>query len=215
MNEIIIGDILFTPKKRVISREGSDTRIRNKESEVLSLLCNHYPDPISREVIEKEIWAGSYVTDNTLTQTISNLRNALGDKNHELVITIPKKGYSLGVKPDFFTSDISVTKNMVLGSIKNEGRGLFLGKFYFSNLKITLAVLFLFYFISFLFSYDYHQVKVIDIKKLPILVNLDKVVDESFLSAYQRAPYILLKKSVSGDYIVCQEQDGALECEHK
>jgi predicted transcriptional regulator len=58
-------------------------------------------------------------------------------------------------------------------------------------------------------------VKVIDIKKLPILVNLDKVVDESFLSAYQRAPYILLKKSVSGDYIVCQEQDGALECEHK
>lgn len=91
MSEIIIGDILFTPKKRVVSRSGNDTKIRNKESEILTLLCHHYPDSISREVIEKEIWTGSYVTDNTLTQTISNLRNALDDKNHELVITIPKR----------------------------------------------------------------------------------------------------------------------------
>ena len=95
MNDIIIGDIVFTPLKRTLNKGGSVIKIRNKESEVLSLLCFHYPDVLSREDIEKKIWSESYVTDNTLTQTISNLRHALNDKKHELVTTIPKKGIAL------------------------------------------------------------------------------------------------------------------------
>lgn len=103
MDEIIIGDIIFTPQKRIINKGGSTIKIRNKESEVLALLCHNYPISLSREDIEKEIWGGSYVTDNTLTQTISNLRNALDDKEHELVTTIPKKGYCIGIKPTFIS----------------------------------------------------------------------------------------------------------------
>ncbi|CNL21946.1 winged helix-turn-helix domain-containing protein [Yersinia aldovae] len=213
MSEIIIGDILFTPKKRVVSRSGNDTKIRNKESEILTLLCHHYPDSISREVIEKEIWTGSYVTDNTLTQTISNLRNALDDKNHELVITIPKKGYSLGVKPNFSTSDTPVIKNVVLGNVAGERRKSFLRGIDFFDLKVTLATLLSCFIILFLLSYDHHQVKVVDVKSLPILINLDKVIDANFLSSYQREPYVLLKKRENGDYIVCQIHEGALVCE--
>ncbi|WP_258179870.1 winged helix-turn-helix domain-containing protein, partial [Yersinia pseudotuberculosis] len=99
---IVINDVFFTPQKRTIDRNGKITKIRNKESELLSLLCEYYPEPISREDIEKRLWEGSYVTDNTLTQTISNLRHALDDKKHELVVTIPKKGYRIGIKPEIF-----------------------------------------------------------------------------------------------------------------
>lgn len=58
MDEIIIGDIIFTPQKRMINKGGSTIKIRNKESEVLALLCHNYPIS-SREDIEKEIWGGS------------------------------------------------------------------------------------------------------------------------------------------------------------
>lgn len=91
MNDIIIGDIIFTPLKRTLNKGGSVIKIRNKESEVLSLLCFHYPDVLSREDIEKKIWSESYVTDNTLTQTISNLRHALNDKNMNWLLRFQKR----------------------------------------------------------------------------------------------------------------------------
>lgn len=87
---------------------------------MLSLLCTHYPEALSREDIEEKIWEGSYVTDNTLTQTISNLRHALDDKEHEIVTTIPKKGYCIGIKPDFTDKSLSITNTNTSDSLNIE-----------------------------------------------------------------------------------------------
>lgn len=40
---------------------------------------------------------------------------------------------------------------------------------------------------------NYYQVKLIDVKKLPILVNLDEVRDKDFLFSYNKEPYVFLK----------------------
>ncbi|WP_315851244.1 winged helix-turn-helix domain-containing protein [Yersinia massiliensis] len=70
MGEITIGNIKFTPDKRILNKGGVVVKMRNKESEVLSLLCHHYPSTLSREDLEREIWGDSYVTDNTLTRPL-------------------------------------------------------------------------------------------------------------------------------------------------
>ncbi|WP_261374223.1 winged helix-turn-helix domain-containing protein, partial [Yersinia similis] len=219
MNTIVINDIFFTPQKRTIDRNGKVTKIRNKESELLSLLCDYYPESMSREDIEKRLWEGSYVTDNTLTQTISNLRHALDDKKHELVITIPKKGYRIGVKPEIFIEGEEqyqhYDKVEVIGSTVDKMTISFLkGKvsFYRGSLFILGVI---FFFIFFNVALNFYQVKLVDVNSLPILINLDKVHDKKFLSVYQKYPYVLLKKRKDGGYVVCKRQGDELVCEKK
>ncbi|WP_145516430.1 winged helix-turn-helix domain-containing protein [Yersinia aleksiciae] len=219
MDEIIIGNIIFDPIKRTINKEGVVVKIRNKESELLSLLCHHYPSSLSREDIEREIWGESYVTDNTLTQTISNLRNALDDKDHELVTTIPKKGYCIGIKPGFIPSnssqDLAFVHRDSTVSIKPESITL-MPNYLSSQYKIfMLLVSVVCFFISFELTSSQHQIKINEVKTLPILIGLDKTQDKAFLSLYQKEPYVFLKKMSDGEYIACKYNEGELMCEKK
>ncbi|CNI19352.1 reguatory protein [Yersinia frederiksenii] len=219
MNEIIIGDIIFIPKKRIINKKGNIIKIRNKESEVLSLLCEQYPGSLSRESLEQEIWKGTYVTDNTLTQTISNLRNALDDKDHELVMTIPKKGYCLGIKPTVVSNDLLCSilppNEYSINNVKNN-----LSFSMFVSVGLIYKVIALMFFcalflISLKITENYYQVKIIDVPSLPILINLDEAHDGEFLSVYNKVPYVYLKKQKNGDYTVCKYKNGGLTCEKK
>ncbi|MBS0056390.1 winged helix-turn-helix domain-containing protein [Yersinia sp. Marseille-Q3913] len=219
MDEIIIGNIIFTPTKRTINKGGAVVKIRNKESEVLSLLCHHYPSSLSREDIEKEIWGESYVTDNTLTQTISNLRNALDDKDHEIVTTIPKKGYSISIKPSFISSDfpqdLRFTQADSTVGVKPKSISLSPRFLSFHYKVIMLVVSVVFFFISFELTSNHYQIKINEVKSLPILVGLDLVRDKEFLSLYKKDPYVFLKRRSDGGYIACKYNDGELMCEKK
>lgn len=219
MDEIIIGDIIFSPRKRTLNKRGCILKIRNKESEVLSLLCSHYPEAMSRENIEKKIWSGSYVTDNTLTQTISNLRHALDDKKHELVTTIPKKGYCIGIKPDFasngFTPNSLITGIDFVDHLKDKLIYASSESIGFTCKIITFIAFCFFLLISFNMTSNHYQVKIINVRKLPILVNLDEVRDKDFLFSYNKDPYVFLKKQKNGDYTICKLKNRGLECEKK
>ncbi|WP_174848663.1 winged helix-turn-helix domain-containing protein [Yersinia artesiana] len=219
MGEIIIGDIIFTPLKRTLNKRGGVIKIRNKEAEVLSLLCSHYPEALSREDIEVKIWEGSYVTDNTLTQTISNLRHALDDKEHEIVTTIPKRGYCIGIKPDFI-ADVSakslpITNANISDSLSSEITRSPSDKVSLKSKVIVFISFSILLFISFNMTFHYYQVKIVNVKKVPVLVNLDEARDEKFLLSYNKYPYVFLKKQKNGEHIVCQYQDRGLKCEKK
>ncbi|MFW5389527.1 winged helix-turn-helix domain-containing protein [Yersinia sp. 2542 StPb PI] len=217
MDEIMIGDILFTPQKRMINKRGSLIKMRNKESEVLSLLCHNYPDSLTRDDIEKEIWGDSYVTDNTLTQTISNLRNALDDKAHELVTTIPKKGYCIGIKPIFISSKEKERggggRVDCLDVVKNNE--YILSGVGFRYKVVLLAVFISCFFTSLYVTLNSHAIKILHPTITPILIGLDDTLDEVFLSTHRKAPYVYLKKTKQGEYIACKYQTGELICERK
>lgn len=219
MNEIIIGSIIFIPQQRMVNKNGSVVKLRNKESELLSLLCSHYPDCLSREMIEKEIWVGSYVTDNTLTQTISNLRNALDDKAHELVITIPKKGYCIAIKPNFISNNsldnTLPSHEYVKDNLENESIIAVSTSVRFIDKFVIALVFFIFLFSSFKITSCFYQIRILDVKKTPVLVNLDKIQDKDFLSVYNKDPYVYLKKQKNGEYTLCKYQHGGLTCEKK
>jgi TolB-like protein/DNA-binding winged helix-turn-helix (wHTH) protein len=66
-----------------------------KQFDTLYLLLNHPGEVLDKERILAEVWAGSVVEDNNLSQAISALRKALGDdgETHRYILTVPRKGY--------------------------------------------------------------------------------------------------------------------------
>lgn len=95
-DEFFVGDWRIQPSDDQITRDSDAIRLEPKTMDVLVYLAEH-PRVISRGEIEREIWGGALVSDDTVTNTISKLRKAFGDtaKNHSYVATIPKRGYRL------------------------------------------------------------------------------------------------------------------------
>lgn len=91
--------ILISDNFRRVTVKGRVKRIRHKESMVLKMLIENYPNQVSRKGLSDSIWGTTYVFDETINQTVKNLRIALEDKSKEIISTIPRFGYCLGAKP--------------------------------------------------------------------------------------------------------------------
>lgn len=90
-----IGDVVVSPQTNEIIREGKEKRLEPKLIALLVYLAQHAQQVISRQQITETIWPNVIVGEESITQAIFSLRNALGDdaKNPKYIETIPKKGY--------------------------------------------------------------------------------------------------------------------------
>ncbi|WP_158262699.1 transcriptional regulator [Photobacterium sanctipauli] len=78
---------------------GAKNQLRVKEAELLKLLCQNYPHVTLRQDLAQTIWAGTYVSDFTINQTVNGLRSKLFDLGKSLIVTVPKRGYKLTTEP--------------------------------------------------------------------------------------------------------------------
>ncbi len=92
-------EILINENCREIIVKGELKKIRYKESLVLKMLIESYPNSVSRKSLSTSIWGSTYVFDETINQTIKNLRICLEDGKKEIITTIPRYGYCFGLKP--------------------------------------------------------------------------------------------------------------------
>jgi DNA-binding winged helix-turn-helix (wHTH) protein len=62
-------------------------------------VLRHLATNLGRVVTKDELlevnWPGVTVTDDSLTQCISEIRRALGDAGRDLVRTVPRRGYMI------------------------------------------------------------------------------------------------------------------------
>ncbi len=93
----LVGDWLVEPDLNRISNADRTTPIEPKVLEVLAFLASQPGDVLSKETIIRTVWPGTYVSDDVLTYSISEIRKAFGDdaKNPHIIQTIPRKGYRL------------------------------------------------------------------------------------------------------------------------
>ncbi len=65
--------------------------------DVLVCLAEHAGEVVSRETLNEQVWGNVIVTDQAVTNCISELRHHLGDDRsaHRVIETIPKRGYRL------------------------------------------------------------------------------------------------------------------------
>lgn len=77
------------------------TRLRWKEYQILSLLVKNSPKAVTRGEFVNQIWKGTYCSDSTINQTIKSIRKKIGDKEHEIIKTVPRVGCIIEEKHRF------------------------------------------------------------------------------------------------------------------
>lgn len=99
IKDYYLSDYFFKKNANYLEKNGNKIRLRRKESQVLALLCEKYPEPVSREDFLNEIWAGKYVSAQSIAQIIRKLRIYLSDDNKTVISTVFKYGYLLNIEP--------------------------------------------------------------------------------------------------------------------
>ncbi len=96
-----------------LQRDGKEIALRPKSFEVLVFLLKNTGKLVSREELMQAVWPNVIVTDDSLTQCLTEIRKALGDDQRDMVRTIPKRGYlfDIPVKVTVETADENVKRS--------------------------------------------------------------------------------------------------------
>jgi TolB-like protein/DNA-binding winged helix-turn-helix (wHTH) protein/Tfp pilus assembly protein PilF len=96
----VINGLRLDEKCHCLFQVENVVHLEPKIIQLLAYLAARSGKPISREQILEEVWPGSIVSDESLTNAVNKIRKAFGDssQNPQVVETIPKMGYRLVAK---------------------------------------------------------------------------------------------------------------------
>jgi TolB-like protein/Tfp pilus assembly protein PilF len=95
--ELRVGEWLVEPDLNRISSRGMVVSIEPKVIDVLLFLAEHPAEVLSRERIIQTVWPDTFVSEEVLSYSISELRKAFMDdaRNPHIIQTIQRRGYRL------------------------------------------------------------------------------------------------------------------------
>jgi adenylate cyclase len=76
-----------------LTAETGEVVLRPKSLDVLLVLIENAGRLVSRDDLLNAVWPGVTVTEESLTQCVSEVRNALGETGPRIIKTVPKRGY--------------------------------------------------------------------------------------------------------------------------
>jgi tetratricopeptide (TPR) repeat protein/DNA-binding winged helix-turn-helix (wHTH) protein len=103
-----VDDIEIDPSSVCLKRAGKEVHLRQKTFQVLNYLVEHRDRLVTKEELISAIWPDTAVTDNTLDQSLAEIRRALGDdsRSPRFIKTVPRAGYRfIGLVEEIQTSD--------------------------------------------------------------------------------------------------------------
>ena len=69
------------------------TDLRRKSFDALRYLVEHAGRVVTKEELINAVWPDVVVSDDSLTQCVSEVRRALGEESHRIIKTVPRRGY--------------------------------------------------------------------------------------------------------------------------
>ena len=91
-----IGEYLVEPRQNRLVRGDTEVHLESRVMDVLVCLAERAGEVVSRETLNAQVWGNVVVTDQAVTNCISELRRHLGDgPTNRVIETIPKRGYRL------------------------------------------------------------------------------------------------------------------------
>ena len=92
-----VGRWRVEPSLNTASRNGTAVRLEPKVMQVLVCLASQPGEPVAKETILKTVWPDTFVSEDVLTRSVSELRRVFEDdaKEPRVIQTIPKRGYRL------------------------------------------------------------------------------------------------------------------------
>lgn len=127
------GPFHIDQQRQQVYRNGSRLKLQGKVYQVLIALIVKAGQVVTREELKQALWpSDTHVNfDANVNTTVNKLRQILGDSTEKPVYieTIPRKGYSFLVDPEFATqpfppSEIAVVTNGTGQEEKSKGSGI-------------------------------------------------------------------------------------------
>lgn len=88
------GEFRLDGRQRVLLRNGTLVPLAPKAVDLLTEFLSHHGEVLTKDELLQRVWAGTFVEEANLAQTVSVLRKALGQTDVNVFIeTIPKRGY--------------------------------------------------------------------------------------------------------------------------
>ncbi|WP_194727316.1 winged helix-turn-helix domain-containing protein [Noviherbaspirillum malthae] len=89
------GFVVDLASEQLLTEGGVVCELRPQAFAVLRHLALRVGHVVTKKELLNTVWEGMAVTDDSLVQTISDIRRALHDPLHQLIKTVPRRGYML------------------------------------------------------------------------------------------------------------------------
>jgi DNA-binding winged helix-turn-helix (wHTH) protein/tetratricopeptide (TPR) repeat protein len=94
------GPFVLDLNRSSLNGAGKEVTLRPKPQALLAYLAANQGRVISKGELLDAVWPDVFVTEDSLTQTIREVRKALGPEHEGIVRTISKRGYLLAAEPE-------------------------------------------------------------------------------------------------------------------
>jgi non-specific serine/threonine protein kinase len=89
--------VALSLERGCLLRDGREIRLRAKTFQVLVYLYEHQGHMVAKEDLFRAVWPDTFVSDDSLTKCVHEIRDALGDHDRQLLKTVPRRGFILDV----------------------------------------------------------------------------------------------------------------------
>jgi TolB-like protein/Tfp pilus assembly protein PilF len=102
------GEFFLQPEEHRLIRNGEEINLRPKSYQLLHYLVRNHGHLASKNNLFDALWKDIYVSETTLRQCVSEIREALGDlgSSPQYIKTIPKVGYQFIAKVIEISTDV-------------------------------------------------------------------------------------------------------------
>lgn len=109
---LTIGSALLDTGSRTLFRDGRPIAITPKAFTLLETLVDRAPTAVSKETLYETLWPGVFVEEGNLHTLIAEVRTAIGDKDHSMIVTKHRFGYAIAnVQTE------TIAAHLVIGSL--------------------------------------------------------------------------------------------------
>jgi len=122
------GEFQVDVRARSLRRGTTIVPLNSRAFDVLLYLVQNSGKLLSREELLKNVWAESFVDENSLAQSISALRRALEEKpgDNSYIVTVPGRGYQFVSPVQVVASEHGSPLSEIATSVSNSSAGLLL-----------------------------------------------------------------------------------------
>jgi non-specific serine/threonine protein kinase len=87
--------VAISLERECLLRGGHEIRLRAKTFQVLAHLHEHRGRLVTKEDLFRAVWPDTFVSDDSLTKCVREIRDALGDRQRQLLKTVARRGFIL------------------------------------------------------------------------------------------------------------------------
>src|SRR5262245_49308774 len=108
--------VLDVQRGALLAPDGAELALRPKSYALLCLLVENAGRLLDRDAIMAAVWPGVFVSDDSITQCVRDIRRALSDNAQQLLRTVQRRGYLFAVEVSRLDSTPSAAPGRPQGS---------------------------------------------------------------------------------------------------